>query len=157
MYKSNIRSVGTNDALQDSRNSPIDKIGERMDKLLDTLFEKIPDTTIVLSTLLIDTHEGVNRRIRKTINPQYQAIVKRRQDAKQRIVLADMYPAVNYKDLIDGTHPNDKGYRAMAKVWLEAIQLAGDSEMLVEPHTLPDEENQPQSTPTPTSEPGWMD
>ncbi|KAJ4289580.1 hypothetical protein N0V90_010909 [Kalmusia sp. IMI 367209] len=102
-------NAASNDAILDSPTFPVDKVGERMDRLLDTLFEKIPDTTIVLSTLLINTHNGVDPRIRKIVNPQYQAIVKRRQDNKQRIVLADMYPAIDAKDLVDGTHPNDNG------------------------------------------------
>ncbi|KAL4860487.1 SGNH hydrolase-type esterase domain-containing protein [Aspergillus spectabilis] len=117
-YKPNVVLInaGTNDATQGYF---VGTAGERMDALLDHLYSSIPDTTIILSTLLPNTARPA---LVADINVQYRRIYTRRSDAGDKIVLADMANALEVSDLIDDTHPNDEGYRKMATVWWAAIQ-----------------------------------
>ncbi|KAJ4348655.1 uncharacterized protein N0V89_010033 [Didymosphaeria variabile] len=132
------KSAGTNDIIHEPPDYPISKIGERMNKLIDHLFDKIPNVTIILSTLIVNTHEGADERIQRIVNPQYEALVKRKQEKKARIVLADLHPVVKAEELVDGTHPNDEGYEKIAEAWLKAIAEAGRKGLLVEPQDLDD-------------------
>lgn len=107
-----------------------------MDALLDRLYEAIPETTIILSTLL------PSKRVPKTaakISAQYRTIVEQRQNASQRIVLADMSngdDALTTNELIDKTHPTGFGYSKMALIWWNAIQEAESKGFLSAPATV---------------------
>lgn len=139
-------SAGTNDVMQNKTELPVDKIGERMDKLLDMLYEAVPGVTIILSTLIpnnVSKPLGVDATVRGVVNPQYRQIVEDRQAKAQRIVLADMYPTntsstvMTQADLVaDGIHPNDKGYQKMASVWWKAIQDAERYGMMQEANPI---------------------
>ncbi|KAH8697956.1 SGNH hydrolase-type esterase domain-containing protein [Talaromyces proteolyticus] len=114
-------NAGTNDALQHHN---VSTTGERMDQLLDRLYEAIPNTTVVLSTLLPNKRVPISAA---NISAQYRDIVDRRQKANQRIVLADMSQggnALSKSELVDNTHPNEAGYTKMAEIWWGAIQEA---------------------------------
>jgi hypothetical protein len=107
-----------------------------MDDMLDRLYEAIPETTIILSTLL------PSKRVPKTaanISAQYRAIVEQRQNASQRIVLADMSKgddSLTANELIDKTHPTEFGYSKMALIWWNAIQEAESKGFLAAPATV---------------------
>ncbi|KAL4934910.1 SGNH hydrolase-type esterase domain-containing protein [Aspergillus oleicola] len=111
-------NAGTNDATQQYF---VGTAGERMDALLDNLYSSIPDTTIILSTLLPNTAQP---GLIADINIQYRMIYTRRKYSGEKIVLADMANALEVSDLQDDTHPTDEGYRKMATVWRTAIQAA---------------------------------
>ncbi|KAL1602523.1 hypothetical protein SLS60_005939 [Paraconiothyrium brasiliense] len=133
-------NAGTNDVVHEDPDHPISKIGERMDKLIDHLFVKIPGVTIILSTLILNTHKGADERIQEIVNPQYEALVRRKQEERARIGLADLHPVVEAEELVDGTHPNDEGYKKIAEAWLTAIAEAGRNGLLAEPQD-PDDPN----------------
>lgn len=126
-------SAGTNDAVQHYKTSTA---GERMDDLLDRLYEAIPETTVILSTLL------PSKRVPKTaanISAQYRTIIEQRQNASQRIVLADMSQgddALTTSELIDKTHPTEFGYSKMAYIWWNAIQEAESKGFLAAPASV---------------------
>ncbi|KAL5401076.1 hypothetical protein PMIN03_011830 [Paraphaeosphaeria minitans] len=124
-------NAGTNDVLRDSPQYPLHSIDQRMDKLLDRLFEHIHCVTIVLSTLLPNANFTADNDIRTIVNPKYRAIVEGRRRKGQRIILADMYPNVAKGSLSpDGTHPTDIGYEDMASVWYKAVDEAIEEDML---------------------------
>lgn len=129
---------------------PLSTIGERMSKLIDYLFDQIPNVTIILSTLILNTQEGVDKRISNIINPQYQDIVHSKQQENKRVGLAALHAVVAAGELIDGTHPNDYGYEKMAEAWLSAIYRAGHKGLLVESKGAggPDINVPPQAKPT---------
>lgn len=103
-----------------------------MNAMLDRLFT-IPDTTIILSTLLPNGVDGVQPRVDR-INTQYRDIVRRRRQEYQRIVLAEMSQFIKLSDLVDDkTHPNDGGYKKMAAVWWAAIEQAEKESLLRAP------------------------
>ncbi|KAL3708913.1 hypothetical protein TMatcc_002701 [Talaromyces marneffei ATCC 18224] len=120
-------NVGTNDALQDYNT---DSAGERLDSLLTFLYGAIPNTTIVLSTLLPNT---IQPDLVANINDQYHDVYDKREAAGYRIILADMYTFLTTDDLQDGIHPTDYGYEKMASVCWAAIQTAQDSGYLSAP------------------------
>jgi hypothetical protein len=114
-----------------------------VDKLIKHLFDTIPNVTIILSTLVLNIHEGADERIQKIVNPQYKALVKRLQERQARIVLADLHSVIKAEELVDGTHPNDKGYEKIAEAWVKAIAEAGRKGLLVEPQDQGPEINRP--------------
>ncbi|KNG81650.1 hypothetical protein ANOM_009765 [Aspergillus nomiae NRRL 13137] len=127
-------NAGTNDANQ-YKDPAVDvyKTGERMDALLTRLYDAIPGTTIILSTLLPRvTTDNEIVKFSRYISDQYRQIVAARRQQGQRIVLAEMSDFIKPEDLIDGTHPTDFGYKKMASVWWEAIQEA-EREGLLQP------------------------
>lgn len=149
-YQPNIVLIhaGTNDA---SRDIDIPRAGARMSRLLDRLYADIPGVTIILSSLLPARNESEPRNPTAAengprINDQLRDIVcSRRRDKGQKIVLADMQPRGQRLFTIDNTgggggdirddiHPNDSGYRKMAKVWLRAILIAEKNGFLTPPN-----------------------
>ena len=127
--------------MEEASEYPIEKIGKRMYKLIEHLYDEIPGVTIVLSTLIPNAKPDADERIQKIVNPQYERLVKNLQVRQDRIVLADLYPVVDVEDLVDGTHPNDKGYEKLAQAWAEAIAEAGRKGLLVKPQGLLDPDN----------------
>ncbi|KAI0452286.1 SGNH hydrolase-type esterase domain-containing protein [Xylaria acuta] len=113
---------GSNDCIQDFE---IGKAGERIDDMLHRLWEASPGSTIVLSTLVMNCDGQVNSRVVE-INDQIRKLVGRRAGEHKRIVLADMYTPCGPQggDLMDGLHPNDAGYKKMADIWYNSIQIA---------------------------------
>ncbi|KAK7185367.1 GDSL-like lipase acylhydrolase [Paraphaeosphaeria sporulosa] len=116
-FKPNLTLInaGTNDVIREASEYPIDKIGERMYKLIEFLFGEIPD------------------RIRKIVNPQYETLVKSLQERQARIILADLHPVIKAEELVDGTLPNDKDYEKLAEAWVQAIAEAGRKGILLKP------------------------
>ncbi|OJJ35887.1 hypothetical protein ASPWEDRAFT_41117 [Aspergillus wentii DTO 134E9] len=120
-------NAGTNDAVQKHNTSTT---GERMDALIARLYEAIPGTTIILSTLLPNK---LQPDIINDINDQYRKIYTRRHNNNDKIVLADMPTFITKDDLNDDTHPTDAGYVKMASVWWAAINEADSNGLLTPP------------------------
>ncbi|GES65471.1 hypothetical protein ATETN484_0012037600 [Aspergillus terreus] len=121
-------NAGTNDALQ---NYNIDSVGDRMNGLLTQLFDAIPGTTIILSTLLQNTRQPINV---ETINTEYRKLAAQRRADGDRVVLAEMSQFIKFDQLKDGTHPIDLGYKEMASVWWAAIETAQQAGFLQKPN-----------------------
>lgn len=124
-------NVGTNNAIQ---NSLVDSSADLYITLLDRIWEEIPQTTVILSTLLrnkdadTDTRAlTINDAIRTTVVDHYAALCK-------PLVLADMADGfITQADLNDSTHPTDAGYKKMASVWWDAFQKADEAGYLQAP------------------------
>ena len=125
-------SAGTNDAVKDL---DVDRAGERMNVLLTRLYEGIPGTTIILSTLLSNGDPKAQANVVK-INEQYRNIAAARRKNGDKIVLAEMSDFIKVSELVDGTHPNDFGYKKMASVWWAAIQEAESAKFLSKPKDI---------------------
>ncbi|KAH7463463.1 hypothetical protein FOMA001_g18152 [Fusarium oxysporum f. sp. matthiolae] len=115
-------NAGSNDCIQDFQ---LDGFGERMGNMLEYLWQTCPLSTVILSTLLVNADKTVNSRVLR-VNGQLRGLVMQKVAEQRRIVLADMNDAEGpqLSDLMDGIHPNDEGYKRMAKIWLRAIQEA---------------------------------
>ncbi|PKS10949.1 hypothetical protein jhhlp_002708 [Lomentospora prolificans] len=136
-YQPNIVLIhaGTNDCDQDHE---MDKAKERMSSLLDRIFEKIPDTTVVLSTLIQSRKDTIERH-RTNFNEDIRNLVKERAGAGDKVVLADMDVPdrlfFTKADLNagDDIHPNDRGFKKMATVFYDAIMAAHNAGIISQP------------------------
>ncbi|KAH8204781.1 hypothetical protein TruAng_001115 [Truncatella angustata] len=124
----------------------IKNAGARLNSMLDELFERIPDVTIVLSTLIFSTNKDVEED-RGTLNDQIRGLIIARREKKEKIVLAEMTGAgdafVETVDLTsDGVHPNDGGAKKMGHVFYQAILQAYAEGLITKPNSsdaVPDE------------------
>ncbi|MFJ6167176.1 FG-GAP-like repeat-containing protein [Micromonospora orduensis] len=121
-YKPNVvlLHIGTNDM-----NENVDPAGApaRLGSLIDQIFRKQPDVTLVVSTLVPAVDPAVEGRIFE-FNNSLPGVVAQRQNAGRRVWLVDMDP-VSTADLADLLHPNDNGYRKMADVFAEGLRSVG--------------------------------
>ncbi|KAL4894245.1 SGNH hydrolase-type esterase domain-containing protein [Aspergillus ambiguus] len=123
-------NVGTNDALQDYN---INTAGKRVDSLIEKLFGAIPGTTIILSTLLPNTHQQTRVDV---INKQYRKLAVQRRKDGDNVVLAEMSHFIKPDQLVDGIHPTDVGYKEMAAVWWASIEAVDEEGMLQRPNDI---------------------
>ncbi|RYP72482.1 hypothetical protein DL770_007959 [Monosporascus sp. CRB-9-2] len=100
-----------------------DRIDAAMDDLMNDIFED-KNTVIILSGLLVNAKPDVDE-CRRRVNEKYSARVDSSVSADFKAVYADM-SAITVSDLVDGTHPNDGGYKKMADGWFRAIQEASN-------------------------------
>jgi hypothetical protein len=103
-----------------------------MDSLLTYLFDNIPNTTIILSTL---TFNGKEPLLSTEINKQYLELAAKRRAQSESLVVADMSSFIQWKQLVDKVHPTAAGYEKMASVWWAAIQQAEKEGFLKAPKT----------------------
>lgn len=108
--------------------------GERIDRLIDDLLARIPNTTIILSTLIPNTHV---QRVVERLSKEYRGVAARRRAQGDRVILAEMSYFITSSQLVDGTHPSDEGYKEMASVWWDAIGTAEEEGMLAKPNKVP--------------------
>ncbi|RYP10224.1 hypothetical protein DL765_008186 [Monosporascus sp. GIB2] len=113
-------NAGTNNCI---RGESPDHIDAAMDDLMDDIFED-KSTVIILSGLLVNAKPDVDE-CRRRVNEKYSARVASSVSAGLKAVYADM-SAITVGDLVDGTHPNDGGYKKMADGWFRAIQEASN-------------------------------
>jgi hypothetical protein len=101
--------------------------------LLDRIREKAPEALLVVATVTPadasyqawERMEHRNQRVRAFNEHVVKPAVSSRIDQGESIVLADMFPALDPdKDLSDGVHPNERGKKAINRVWAEALTAA---------------------------------
>lgn len=102
-----------------------------MDSLLTYLFDNIPDTTIILSTL---TFNGKKPQLGTDISTQYLKLAAERRARNESLVIADMSTFIQWNQLVDNIHPTAAGYEEMASVWWAAIQEAEKEGLLKAPN-----------------------
>ncbi|MFI0169652.1 FG-GAP-like repeat-containing protein [Streptomyces sp. NPDC017095] len=122
-YKPNVvlLHIGTNDM-----NEAVDPAGapDRLGSLMDKIFAKQPDVTLVVSTLVPSANSATEQRIAAFNNSLPQEVYERREQGKH-VWLVDNFAALNAtSDLADLLHPSDDGYRKMGHVFYEGIEAA---------------------------------
>jgi hypothetical protein len=137
-------NAGTNDATQDYI---ISQAGARMESLILECFARVPETVVILSTLIpngnaLSDGRSANDNV-NNINNQYRNLYnKLRQNF--HIILAEMNDgtfitmADIWKQPISDTdflytHPTNEGFRKMASVWDKAINDALQKDGWVQP------------------------
>lgn len=101
-----------------------------MDSLLTELYEAIPDTTIILSTLIPNNKKP---NLVADISQQYRDLAAKRRAQNDSLVLAEMSTFIKSNQLVDKIHPTAAGYEEMASVWWAAIQVAESEGLLKAP------------------------
>jgi hypothetical protein len=113
-------NVNSNDC---AFNKDPDSAGMRMMTLMDDIYRRLPDVTIILSTLVKSRD---NRACAEDLSAQFRSIVKNEYRGK-RIGMADIDSVIQMSQLSsDGIHPNDDGYKLFAGVWWNAISKLED-------------------------------
>ncbi len=126
-------NAGTNDATQGWN---VSTAGERMEGMVREVWGASPRAVVVLSTLLVNRKAEGNVQ---AINRQFGDVARRLRDAEgRRLVLVDMHgdAGPGMDDLVDGTHPNDVGYRKMANIWFAGLVAASDAGWLQAPEPV---------------------
>jgi lysophospholipase L1-like esterase len=124
-------NAGTNDCVQ---NVDIPNAGARMQGMLQDVWSLSPNSTIVLSSLLVNAAAGTEKNV-ELVNPQYASLAKQLQAQGKKLVYVDMHASngPQLSDLVDGTHPDDAGYAKMAAIWLTGLQEASSKGWLSPP------------------------
>jgi lysophospholipase L1-like esterase len=114
--------AGTNDMNKpdDPDNAP-----QRLNDLVATLIAALPDATIVVARIIPAGSSSTLSRIR-VYNNAITKLMATRALRGEKVMIVDMPSGVQTKDLADGLHPNDQGYRNMAIKWA-IILTAADS------------------------------
>ncbi|QLH26375.1 FG-GAP-like repeat-containing protein [Streptomyces sp. Rer75] len=128
-YRPNVVTLhaGTNDMNQQEE---LATAPDRLGKLIDQILEDAPEAVILVATLIPSTKDGMQPRI-DAYNARVPGVVKDRQDQGKHVLLADM-SMVTTAD-VDGSHPNDNGYRKMADVFYNEIWRAATRGWIKEP------------------------
>lgn len=89
-----------------------------MKDLIDDIYSKLPDVTVVLSTLVRSRDHST---CSENLSKQFRNLVKN-DYAGRRIGMADIESVITMSQVADdGIHPTDDGYRLFAGVWWNAI------------------------------------
>ncbi|MEW2119604.1 spherulation-specific family 4 protein [Streptomyces sp. NPDC005474] len=129
-YKPNIVLVyaGMNDVLKGEQ----DAVPDRLSALADQVHTASPSTVVALATLTPATDSGVQGRI-TAVNSAVRNLVAAKQQAGQKVVLADTF-AVTTADLdTDGITPNAAGMAKVAMAFVAAMADTLVREWVVEP------------------------
>ncbi|NER98111.1 MAG: SGNH hydrolase [Symploca sp. SIO1B1] len=111
--------IGTNDMVQ---KYGVEQAPERLSKLVDDIFEQLPQVQLFLASILPIGEPLLNQRVIK-YNQAIAYQVEQKQAQGTKIYFADLYPTISLEDLPDGIHPNSEGFRKMALAWEEAIEF----------------------------------
>ncbi|KAL4964423.1 SGNH/GDSL hydrolase family protein [Aspergillus stella-maris] len=123
-------NAGTNDCNKNEKEA-IDHATSRMEDMVRDIFKNIPEVTIVLSGLLPNKNRD---RCTKSLNDQYGRVSERLARDGRKIVFANTHNGqFTLGDLTDGTHPTDAGYKKLAGVWWQAINVALQKNFVSEP------------------------
>lgn len=143
-------NAGTNDANQNGTREPLKSVKHNMRKLIDDACSRVPDTVVVLSTLIPSSYHPKNIDY---INDQYRALYREyvpldeegneAEDPPCKLIFAEMNDGfITTKDIHDGIHPTLEGYRKMATVWDRAINKANEKGWLSPPTDLSDTDDE---------------
>jgi len=108
--------IGTNDYGQDYETATATN---RLDQLIELIATNLPNTKLVVSSVLTRTdNTSVNNEIQTTFNPYIPGIVAAHAALGQQVYFLDLNAVVGSGDLgTDGLHPNQTGYDIMATNW----------------------------------------
>ncbi len=109
--------IGTNDIVQSYE---IEEAPDRLDSLLDKIFQAAPDTRILVGSIPPIDQPLLNQRV-EAYNQAVAERVRRRHDRGDRVLFVDLYAELTPNDLADGIHPNREGHRKIAKTWDTAL------------------------------------
>ncbi|KAK3319424.1 SGNH hydrolase-type esterase domain-containing protein [Apodospora peruviana] len=108
--------------------------GANVSSMIKEIFAASAGVTVLLATIL-ENKVASQDACRVDINRQYRDVVAGFERDGEKIALVDMRseegPTTN--DLFDTRHPNDAGYKKMAAVWNQGIQLAAEKGFLSMP------------------------
>jgi len=121
--------AGVNDI---NRNNEIPGAPRRLAKFVETIFEKCAETVVVVAQLtpFPDRQDEVDE-----LNAGIERFVNEMIAWGKHVVLVKMEECLTdpREQLVDGLHPNDKGYERMAECWVRGIESAEANGWIVKP------------------------
>lgn len=105
--------IGTNDMYQGADGAP-----QRLGTLIDSLTERLPESLIVVSTII--PFPGYANNV-TTYNTALVSVVNERISAGKHVAFVDQFEGFPTSELGDGVHPNQAGYNRMGAKWFAAI------------------------------------
>ncbi|RYP53274.1 hypothetical protein DL768_001714 [Monosporascus sp. mg162] len=90
--------------------------------IIDEILDRLPDTTVIVAKIIWANDPRMQANT-NAFNARIEELVTENERAGKHVLLADMSAIITSDDLNDRKHPNDKGYRKMATVWLDAIKV----------------------------------
>jgi lysophospholipase L1-like esterase len=117
---------GSNDFFQ---NFQIATASNRFEALVDRIHEAVPDSLVVVSTLLPNFNSNFAAKF-STFDGDLKAMAAKKIAAGEKVSLADFttseYSTKDIRPPPDGTHPTDAGYVKMGGTYYKAILAAQD-------------------------------
>lgn len=111
--------AGTNDAIQN--HDPQAMLND-LGTLIDAIHQQVPDITIVVSQIPPNGNATTNNII-STYNGYIPYLINDRASQGYKILGVNMED-VPISDLVDGTHPNDSGFKIIAYDWEAGVRKA---------------------------------
>ncbi|MGW1277814.1 FG-GAP-like repeat-containing protein [Streptomyces tsukubensis] len=111
--------LGSNDI---NRNHEVATAPARLGALMDRILAAAPDVTVLVAGIVPNYRPGVSARV-EAFNSALPGLVAARQ-AQGRKVFQVNIPTLKTHDLPDGLHPNDNGYKKMARAFSETLARA---------------------------------
>ena len=110
--------IGTNDIF---KNDDPAQAPTRLSQLLSLITTTLPGVIVIVAQIIpLLRSTRLNAEV-VAYNASIPSIVQAYAAQGKRVQYVDMYHAVSASMLPDQIHPNDAGYAAMAKVWLQAL------------------------------------
>jgi lysophospholipase L1-like esterase len=117
-----IATIGSNNCVKGSQ-TPFDDGVSQMSQVLDKISRDLPDTLTLVAGVTRWLKDDQNDPCVRKVNAGIQQAVANHQAYGQKVQFVDLYnvldPARDY--IGDGLHPNDGGYKKLAKTWFESI------------------------------------
>jgi lysophospholipase L1-like esterase len=105
--------IGTNDMYLGADGAP-----QRLGTLIDSLTERLPESLIVVSTIIPFPGSANNVT---TYNTALVSVVNERISAGKHVAFVDQFEGFPTGELGDGVHPTQAGYNRMGAKWFAAI------------------------------------
>jgi lysophospholipase L1-like esterase len=111
--------IGTNDYGQGQDTA---HATNRLDRLIGRITANRPNAKLIVANLLLRTdNASTYTLIRTTFNPFVPALVAKHAVLGEQVYFLDLNSQLTGRDLADGLHPNQTGYRRMATNWFGMI------------------------------------
>lgn len=112
--------IGTNDYGQNYETATATN---RLDQLIELIATNLPNTKLVVSSVLQRTDSAtVNSEIQTDFNPYIPGIVAAHAALGQQVYFIDLNSVIAVSDLgTDGLHPNQTGYNIMGTNWYNTV------------------------------------
>jgi lysophospholipase L1-like esterase len=117
-----IATIGSNNCVKRSK-SPYDDGVSQMSEVLDKISQELPETLTLVAGVTRWLKDDQSDPCVLKVNAGIQKAVANHQAYGQKVQFVDLYnvldPAHDY--ISDGLHPNDGGYKKLARTWFESI------------------------------------
>ncbi|MFJ4682482.1 GDSL-type esterase/lipase family protein [Streptomyces sp. NPDC088789] len=119
--------LGSNDINRDHQSATAPA---RLGALMDQILAAAPDVTLLVASLVPNTRPGAQARV-DAFNAQVPGLVQERRNKGFKVAHVN-FSTVKGGDLPDGLHPNNSGYRKMARAFFNGLTQAATAGWITE-------------------------